>query len=114
MSLEVVSLVGRPSWLRLIQGYRICPRMERAKSLDHPERLRLRWTEMSGLARLRTLRASLRRVPRFSGAWSLRFRALVRGRDDPVVERLCLTNRLRAALPCFAGNSRRAWGDQTT
>jgi hypothetical protein len=39
------------------QGYRIWPRMDRAKASDHPERLRLRRIEMSGLAERRTLSA---------------------------------------------------------
>jgi NAD(P)-dependent dehydrogenase (short-subunit alcohol dehydrogenase family) len=53
------------------QGYRIWPRIDRAKSLDHPERFRLRRTDMSRRARLRMLRASLRSVVRFSGPSSL-------------------------------------------
>jgi len=57
------------------QGYRICPSMVRAKSSDHPERLRLRRMEMSVRAERSTLRASLRRMARFSGPWSRRFRA---------------------------------------
>ncbi len=37
--------------------------MDRAKSLDHPERFRFRRTEMPGLVRLRMLSASCRRQP---------------------------------------------------
>ena len=57
----------------IIIGYRIWPRMERAKSSDQPERFRLRRIEISGRAERRTLRASFRRVVRFSGPWSRRF-----------------------------------------
>ena len=48
------------------QGYRIWPRTDLAKASDHPERFRLRRMEMSGLARLSTLRASFRMMARFS------------------------------------------------
>ena len=51
----------------LQQGYRIWPRMVRAKASDQPERFLLRRTEMLRRARLRMLRASLRRMARFSG-----------------------------------------------
>jgi transposase len=49
-------------------GDRLWPRTDRAKWSDHPERLRLRRIEMSGRALRRTLRASVRRMARFSGA----------------------------------------------
>ena len=56
-------------------GYRICPRMLRAKSSDQPERFRLRRMEISGRADCSTLRASLRRMAMLSGPWSRRLRA---------------------------------------
>lgn len=59
----------------LSQGYRIWPSMDRAKGSDHPERFRLRRMERPGRAVLRRLRASFRKVARFSGALSFRLRA---------------------------------------
>lgn len=57
-------------------SYRICRDMaDRAKGSDHPARFRFLRMEISGLACLRTLRASLRRTARFSAPWSLRFLA---------------------------------------
>ncbi len=57
------------------QGHRIWPLTDRANALDHPERLRFRRSEIPGRERLRMLRASLRRMARFSGPLSFRFLA---------------------------------------
>jgi hypothetical protein len=68
-------------------GYRIWPRMGRAKSSDHPDRFRLRRMEMSGRAEGSTLRASLRRMARFCVAvvvlLRLHVRADILGRHQP-------------------------------
>lgn len=68
-------IIGVKPRLDQRQGYRFWPRTERANASDHPERLRLRRIEMSVRAVLRTFSAGLRSVVRFSGPWSLRFRA---------------------------------------
>lgn len=61
-------------YMPLLHGYRIWPRTDLAKSLDHPDRLRFLRIDMSGRAWRRTLRASSPRMARFSGPWSLRLR----------------------------------------
>ena len=45
-------------------GYRLRPRMVRAKSLKQPERLRFRQVESSSVAEFSKLRASVRRMAR--------------------------------------------------
>jgi len=57
------------------QGYRIWPMMDRAKSSDHPARLRFREIGSFGRAFLSRFRVRRRRMARFSGPLSARLRA---------------------------------------
>src|SRR5947209_17962678 len=76
-----IPLIHHRSWqdascpLPLGQGYRIWASIEVRKASSHPARLILRRMDAVLGCERRVLSASLRRMARFSGPWSLRLRA---------------------------------------